>query len=357
MRKPLTKTETAWRESVKSGQVQANFDLLRERQALSLDEKINLSFERIREWYEAFDGMVSVSFSGGKDSAVLLWLVRQLYPDVPACFVNTGLEYPEIVRLVKSTPNTEIIRPKMPFHKVIQEYGWPVVSKKVARGLSVLRHPTDKNKNIYGLYDRGVNRFGEKVHGFRVPNRWRFLVDSPFEISDKCCNIMKKQPVAGYIRKTGRVQYLGTLADESKARQKTYLQYGCNAFDLKMPRSTPMAFWTEQNVLEFIVKNNVEYASVYGEIIEGPHGFELTGVHRTGCVFCCFGLHLDEGDTRIQRLYRTHPKLWSYCMNRLGLAEVLQYMHDRVPDHLRSKFKPIASTEMQKEFKFAGGTI
>jgi 3'-phosphoadenosine 5'-phosphosulfate sulfotransferase (PAPS reductase)/FAD synthetase len=161
---------------------------------------------------------------------------------------------------------------------------------------------------------------------------------------------MKKRPMHEYVKRTGRVQYLGTLADESKARQKAYVQYGCNAYDLKQPRSTPLAFWTEQDVLECLARFGIRYASVYGEIVIGAGGYECTGVHRTGCVFCCFGLHMDEGETRIQRLHRSHPKLWAYCMGKLGMAEVLNYMVERVPDRLKSRFKPVGSNEKQMGF-------
>ena len=75
---------------------------LRQMQSLPLELKILKTQLRIREWYEHWDGDVCVSFSGGKDSSVLLHLVRSMYPDVPAVFVDTGLEFPEIRAL--STP-------------------------------------------------------------------------------------------------------------------------------------------------------------------------------------------------------------------------------------------------------------
>lgn len=66
-----------------------------------------------------------VSFSGGKDSTVLLDLVRSEYPNVKAVFVDTGLEYPEIRSFVKTFDNVEILKPKKNFKQVIQEYGYP----------------------------------------------------------------------------------------------------------------------------------------------------------------------------------------------------------------------------------------
>ena len=106
---------------------------LKMRQAMSLEDKIRFTQRRIKEWVEHFglDG-VYVSFSGGKDSTVLLDICRKLYPDIKAMFVDTGLEYPEIKEFVKSIDNVDIIRPKMMFNKVIEQYGYPIISKEVS---------------------------------------------------------------------------------------------------------------------------------------------------------------------------------------------------------------------------------
>lgn len=339
--KELNSAELKWRDQVGSGELQKRFDALQDRRDLSLKEKIELSTERICEWYEAWGGKVAVSYSGGKDSRVLLWLVRRVYPDVPAVFCNTGLEYPEVVGIVKRTENVAVMRPKIPFHHVIQNYGFPMVSKKVARGVSVLRNPTGHNQNIWRLYDEGINRFGNPVNGFKVPARWKFLVNAPFPISDKCCRIMKKEPMRRYERESGRTQFVGTLAGDSKSREKIYLQHGCNGFDLKIPRSTPMGFWTEQDVLQALVMHEIPYPSVYGDIQQGEDGkLHCTGVKRTGCVFCGFGLHMEGNPNRFQLLHNTHPKLWKYCMDKLGLRDVLAYMRDHTPDqYLRKCFR------------------
>ena len=104
-------------------------------QSLSLDIKIRMTENRIRDWYNHYDGDVYCSFSGGKDSTVLLDIIRNTVGvyDVPAVFVDTGLEYPEIKAFVKSVGNVTIIRPNMTFRQVIEKYGYPVISKEVAR--------------------------------------------------------------------------------------------------------------------------------------------------------------------------------------------------------------------------------
>lgn len=350
--KARTAYETQWRQGIKAGRIQEKFDRLVYRRSLPLNRKIDLSSERIKEWYEAWGGNVAVSYSGGKDSSVLLHLVRKLYPEVPAVFVNTGLEYPEVVQHVKRTENCTIIRPKIPFHKVIRLHGYPIVSKKVARGVSVLRNPTEKNKNIWRLYDQGINRFGEPVGGFKVPNRWRFLVDAPFSISDKCCGIMKKEPIHRYERETGRTQFVGMLADDSKMRERVYIQNGCNAFDLKHPRSMPLGFWTNQDILQAIRMFDIRIPDVYGAIRINEGGqLYCTGVYGTGCVFCAFGIQMENGPNRFQILYDTHRHLWNYCMDTLGMSEIFDYIMEHCPDRkvgLKFKIRPDSDLPVQK---------
>lgn len=83
---------------------------LEEMQRLPLQRKIQITTARIIEWYQHYDGKVYVAFSGGKDSTVLLDIVRRIYPDVPAVFSDTGLEFPEVREFVKSCENVTIGR-------------------------------------------------------------------------------------------------------------------------------------------------------------------------------------------------------------------------------------------------------
>ena len=108
---------------------------LKELQALPLERKIAITQARIIEWYNAYEGNVYVSLSGGKDSTVLLHLVRSLFPNVPAVFSNTGLEYPEIQKFAKSFDNVTTVTPKMNFVNVIRNYGYPLISKEVANAI------------------------------------------------------------------------------------------------------------------------------------------------------------------------------------------------------------------------------
>lgn len=108
---------------------------LAQMQSLPLEAKITMTKNRIRQWYEYYNGDVYVSFSGGKDSTVLLHIARSIDPDIPAVFCDTGLEYPEIREFVKTVNNVTWIKPKMNFRKVIETYGYPLISKAVANTL------------------------------------------------------------------------------------------------------------------------------------------------------------------------------------------------------------------------------
>lgn len=288
-------------------------------QSLPLERKIEITAERIDAWYQHYDGNVAVSFSGGKDSTVLLDIARNHWrghQDIKAVFVDTGLEYPEIRQFVKTFDNVDIVRPKMLFHEVIKIYGYPVISKTVAHNVRCARNEPDG--------EIVKNCFCSEKSGPYAMAKWNDLRFVGFNIDDRCCDIMKKQPAHEYSKKNGIYFMTAEMACESKKRTDKWLQNGCNGFDLKNPKSTPMAFWTEQDVLEYIYKNNLPVAEPYGKVIEtecqltfdgDQCKYETTGCNRTGCMFCAFGLHLEKGKTRFQLLKEAHPKQYEYCIN------------------------------------------
>lgn len=327
---------------------------LKQMQSLPLEAKIIMTQRRIREWYEHWDGMVYVSFSGGKDSTVLKHIVDSMYDDVPSLFVNTGLEYPEIQKFAMSQKNVVAVRPEMRFDEVIKKYGYPVISKSVSHAVRIAkRNPNGQiMKNLFDPNNKG--RFG--------CYRWKFLIDSSIPVSDNCCDVMKKAPAKKYAKETERKPIIGTLAEESSLRYKNWLQQGCNAFSSKNPSSQPLSFWTEQDILHYLKKYNVPYCSVYGDIVSqdadgneydlpqdyldvfssfgGRPELKTTGSDRTGCIFCMFGCHLEKEPNRFQRLKQTHPRQYQYCIgggemvdgkwqpskDGLGLGHVLDYI-------------------------------
>ena len=307
---------------------------LQQLQGLPLEVKIRKTQERIREWYEHYNGQVYVSFSGGKDSTVLLDIVRRLYPDIEAVFVDTGLEYPEIRVFVKGFDNVTWLKPRMNFKEVIEKYGYPIISKEVANTVGGAKEGNTRWSKLDGT---NVNIKTGELSNFNC-QKWKYLLDAPFKVSDKCCEEMKKKPTKLYEKVTNNKPIIGMMACESQKRQMHYLKTGCNAFDKKRKQSQPLAFWTEQDIFQYIQLYSLSIASCYGEIIEGDQisGQEyLDGCmshlttskcKRTGCMFCMFGVHLEKTPNRFQMMKTTHPKQYDYCINKLGLGEVLDYI-------------------------------
>lgn len=348
-------------------------------QSLPLHIKVRMTQLRIRGWIDEYgeDG-VYVSFSGGKDSTVLLDIVRKMYPNVLAVFVDTGLEYPEIRNFVKTFDNVEWLKPKKTFRQVIEEYGYPFISKEVSdkvygarqyvKAVAERERKTsnpipyspfmadllgvdrriEKENPVYqnlkmGIIPNETARYQQIVGTYPGKNgkpsaynltKYKFFLDAPFEISASCCKVMKKSPVHQFGKKTGRKPITAQMASESRLRTSQWLKNGCNGFEMKSPISNPMSFWTEQDVLLYIKENNLPICSVYGEIVEVEGKsipvrdadmkelFDLdrpllktTGCERTGCMFCGYGCHLEKpGEGRFLKMKETHPKQYDYIM-------------------------------------------
>ena len=297
-------------------------------QGWSLERKIMVTQTRIMEWYMHYEGKVYVSFSGGKDSTVLLDLARRIYPDIPAVFVDTGLEYPSIRFFVKSKENVTWLRPEMNFKQVIEKYGYPVISKEVSQKIyDYRRKPDGWTKDRFDENSDYVKRYG-KAYCF---SKWIWLRDSDIPVSHQCCNIMKKKPTKKFEKETGLKPIVATMAEESRNRRTAWLNNGCNAFDSKRPTSQPMSFWTEQDVLRYLKQFNIPYADDYGDIVEENGKLKTTGLDRTGCMFCMFGVHLEKEPNRFQRMKENYPKQYDFCIrpveeNGLGEGKVMDYI-------------------------------
>lgn len=342
-------------------------------QSLPLSIKIRMTMRRIREWVEYYgiDG-VYISFSGGKDSTVLLDIAREMYPEIWAVHVDTGLEYPEIRRFVTQYENVKIIRPKMNFRQIIIKYGYPMIGKEVANCVYGARRYLEKLVESETGEERGRNwdnaayegiiggdisstditvpvrylilqgRFPHKENGEETPEyskiynmeRYKFFLKAPFEISDHCCAVMKKAPLHNYAKETGKMPMTAQMASESRLRTTNWMKNGCNGFHMKSPISNPMSFWTEQDVLEYIYHNHIPIADVYGEVVAdyrkgqvqensmdlgifdlGKPVFETTGCNRTGCVYCGFGCHREKSPNRWQLAEKlSNPEIIDYMM-------------------------------------------
>lgn len=319
---------------------------LQEKQALPLDLKIRLTRDRVRAWINEYgkDG-VYISFSGGKDSTVLLDLVRNEfgYKDIRACFVDVPTQYPELRSFVKTFDKVDIVTPKISFFQVCEKYGFPLFGKEISECIQAARkylvEVFAKEVGTTGIRDtwsyvcehedilerslkENFRKEGQVVRTARMMGwftkkntidmsvkakdksglnfqQYKFMLGSPFGCSSLCCDYMKKKPINRYATVTGRVSMTAQMAEESRMRTRVWLKQGCNAFNAKHPISNPMSFWTEQDVLRYIKDKGIKICSVYGEVVTDDEemgqmqlsdyaGMELFDIgqqclHCTGC--------------------------------------------------------------------------
>lgn len=296
---------------------------LQARQNWTLNKKIDHTVGTVENFLSTTGKTPYVSFSGGKDSTVLLDLVRRFVSkDIKAVFCNTGNEYPEIVRFARSTDNVTIITPGITVREVIGKYGFPLISKEQASYIREVRHthsPYMKARRLNGKKGKGA--FPGKIS-----ERWKFLVEKPFEVSEKCCECLKKRPFRRYEKETGEVAILGIMAAESDLRTHAYIKRGgCNSFEGSRVASYPMSIWTDADIWEYIRRLNIPYSPIY----------DIPGVGQTGCMFCGFGAHIEKA-SRFERLYDLYPKAYNVFMNYqnngITYREALRTVGIQLPD-------------------------
>lgn len=276
---------------------------------MPLDCKITKTKHMIQEAFNEFgEDKVYVSYSGGKDSTVLSHISKQLCPDILHLFANTTNEYPETIQHVnweKEYNHTNIITviPKdskgkiWTFKYVVEYYGYPMFSKRIANAIRTYRNAkTQKTKQHSIDY---INRNFKKYDKYKELN-----------ISDKCCDKLKKEPLKRKAKELGlECAIIGILASESRQREVEWLNYGCNVFHVKKDNQCrPLSFWTDKDINEYIERNKVRISSLYEK-----------GYTRNGCMYCGFGVHLEDGElNRYQKLRFTHPIQYAYLINNFS---------------------------------------
>lgn len=198
---------------------------LQERQRWSLKQKIDHSLFTIETYISRTNGQCYVAFSGGKDSSVLLDLVRMIDPTIPAVFVNTGNEYPDIIKFVRHLRddkgyNIIELHPKMTPRQVWAKYGFPLISKAQAEYIDRWR----KNPKYAAIQQARAAQRGWSFG--KVSDRWKYLIIEPYATSKECCTILKKNPSKKYAKETGRHPIIGTMASESDLRRTEYINRG-----------------------------------------------------------------------------------------------------------------------------------
>lgn len=356
-------------------------------QNLPYDVKIRRAEQRAYEFISELDnrGLNAHASVGGLDSIVLYIWLKSIGIDVPAVSVSS-LEDRSIQRVHKALGVT-LIAPGKTKVQVLNEVGFPVISKKIAGRIDTLQHPTEKNKTVRHAIITG--ECGEQGHfaknsRMKLPQKWldRFggyenenegvnYQIPDFLVSNKCCLLMKEQPCDKWAKEHKSCPFLGLMASEGGQREEALIDHGCNYFGKTVIRSAPFAPFMRNDILTLALemdkwykehleifkaafheqpygKNNdgslKEYEpldtiipEIYGAIDRDNDGMlYTTDAQRTGCSMCGFGIHMEKRPHRFDKLRDRNEKEWEFWMykccvdkdtgERFGWGKVLNYI-------------------------------
>ncbi len=399
---------------------------LQRMQSYPWQQKVLRSQAKIIEACMHCNWRIAVSFSGGKDSAVLLdmtarvWAInKEAHGDAPltVVFANTGMEHAGMVRFVRefcayiqethgiaidlhiTTPGKgndfrSIVTQKRRCphcdstdHEILKRHkgvkkrqqarkcphcgtewiadftlGYPIGSKKTAKAIRYVREWVEQSgvdwpefsrtlgrdeKTVFRLrgmgcpdgtilYLTGINSELKRSNGFFLARTWWPLCgpDAP-PVSEVCCDIIKKAPIHAIENELGLSSMVATTAAESRQRKFSWMESGCNAFEGDKVRSKPMSPWLEQDVLAYHDHYRLPHFCMYGDLARLLNGnLQFTGEQRTGCKLCMFGCQFPDERDRLVRLQASEPHTVEWAMRPVelggcGLAEVLEFLHDR----------------------------
>ncbi len=316
-----------------------------QKQSLPYSAKIRHAEMRAREFYDHCDGNVFCSV-GGLDSITLLIFLREtISSDIPGVSVSI-LEDKSIQDVHKTFANFINLKPLKSKVKVIQEHGYPVISKEKAGKIQLLQNPTPKNATVrHAIITGETGKLGgyrtiETGSRMRLPKKWLNLFGgpenekygtnyqtAPFRVSPDCCYWMKERPADKYAKESKRFPYMGLMASEGGQREKALIAHGCNYYGKKVTRSCPFAIFTRQDILHLAVDLKVPVPAIYGKIERNLDGaLYTTRAQRTGCSMCGFGIHIEKRPHRFDRLREDNEKEWKFWMYEMGWGKVLNYI-------------------------------
>ncbi len=249
-------------------------------------------------------------------------------------------------------PRMYFLKPLKPKAAVIQELGFPVLSKEIAGKISLLQNPTPKNATVrHAIITGETGEYGgfQTNSRMKLSQKWleRFggadeegaklgYEAAPFKVSDRCCYYLKEKPGDIWAKAHNSVPYLGLMASEGGRREKSLMMHGCNYFGKSTIRSAPFAIFSRQDILQLALDLGVPVPEEYGEIVRDADGtLRTTLAQRTGCTMCGFGVHLEKRPNRFDRLRESNPKEWEFWMrhvcrdddgNWYGWGRVLDYI-------------------------------
>lgn len=295
----------------------------------TLDQKVTEACHRIEELYYETDGKCYISYSGGKDSTVLLALVKlceEVYtiPEnaIPAVFVNTGIEMGVTIDFVKWVqrgyyPNVIEIRPSRSFDWCLKEYGKPIKSKLRSEFLNRW-HTGKRTDSVKRNLVDGITNTGHRARRTALADKDMHMLHDEFPIlpSKACCQILKKTPFKAYAKENGIKGYIyGIRTDEGGARSMNAISHKggkiCTTISGGYIQKAPIVDWPDSIEEEFIRQYNVPLSEAYTKY----------GFHRTGCMACPFALDIDES---LRYLHDHEPNRYKAAMHWLKDVYIAQ---------------------------------
>ena len=294
---------------------------------------------------------------GGLDSITLYLFLKYIKQDVPGISVS-HLEDISIQQVHKKLGIKPLAPLKQPDGRIwnkaniIQEFGFPVLSKEIASKIELLQNPTEKNVTVrHAIVTGETGEYGgnRKDTRMKMAQKWLELFGgpenenenvnyktAPFKVSSKCCYYLKEKVCDDWGLENNSVPFLGLMASEGGRRQKSLMIHGCNYFGKSTIRSAPFAIFNRQDLLQLALDLNAPVPEIYGEIAKDKDGnLYTTKAQRTGCSMCGFGIQLEQRPHRFDRLLESNPKEWDFWMHRcctdehgnaFGWGKVLDYI-------------------------------
>lgn len=294
---------------------------------------------------------------GGLDSITLLLFLRSIGIYCPA--ISASYLEDKSIQAIHKMLGVETVKPLTddtgkPYTKarVLQDFGFPVISKEKAAKIELLQNPTEKNKTVrHAIITGETGEYGgyRKNTRMKLPQKWLDLFGGyenenegvnynvpDFKVSAKCCYYLKEQPCDKWAKEHNSVPYLGLMASEGGRREKSLKMNGCNYFGKTAIRSAPFAIFDRQDLLQLALDLDVPVPEIYGTIERNADGLlYTTRAQRTGCSMCGFGIHIEKRPHRFDRLYEKNPQEWDFWLNscvtddtgrRYGWGRVLDYI-------------------------------
>ena len=267
-------------------------------------------------------------------------------------------------------PDGTVIRWAKP--QIIQEFGFPVISKEVAAKIELLQNQTEKSKTVrHAIITGETGEYGgnQTDSRMKLSQKWLDLFAgyeneaegvnykiAPFKVSSKCCYYLKEKPCDDWAKEHNSVPYLGLMASEGGRRAKSLRLNGCNYFGASVTRSAPFAIFSRQDLLTLALEMDEWYQknwdkgyfntgihldtivpAIYGEIARDPDGtLRTTKAQRTGCSMCGFGIHMEKRPHRFDMMREKNSKEWNWLMYRICKDEKTgeEYGWGRVLDYI-----------------------